>query len=663
MTVPIEVKNRAAKLRELINHHRYQYHVLDKQEISDEALDSLKDELVKLEAEYPELVTPDSPTRRVAGEPLPEFKKVRHQVAQWSFNDAFTEEDIRAFDGRVNKVLARPPDYTSELKIDGFKIVLTYKQGQLVTAATRGNGIIGEDVTANIRTIESIPLRLREPVDAVVEGEIWLGKEAFEALNKDRAARGEATFANPRNVAAGTIRQLDPKMVAARRLDGFIYDIAAANFPLPATQFEELKRLQALGFKVNPHFRQAPNIEAVIDYWQEWQKKRDSLDYKLDGIVVKVNRRADQAALGYTGKAPRFAIAFKFRAEEVTTVVEAIALQVGRTGVVTPVAHLCPVFLDGSTVSRATLHNEDEIKRLDVRVGDTVILRKAGDIIPDIVSVLKEMRTGREKPYRFPKYLEAGGGPIERIPGQVAYRCVNPKSFAQLRRRFYHFVSKLAFDIDGLGPKNVDLLLENNLIAHFADIFTLERGDLLNLPRLAEKSVDNLLAAIKQSRRISLPRFLIALSIEHVGEETAELLAAEFRSIDKISKVAESELEKIEGIGPIVAKAVYHWFRNPENKKLLRALLKRVVVARTNKHQGRSLILSGKTFVLTGTLESLSRDEAKTKIKKLGGKVAGAVSARTDYVVAGAGPGSKYDRAQALGVKILSENEFKKLVK
>ncbi len=683
-----EAQNRVAKLRQLINHHRYQYHVLDKQEISDEALDSLKDELVKLEAQYPDLITADSPTQRVAGQALEQFKKVRHAVAQWSFNDAFTIEDFHAFDERVKKVLGRSDSdasvvasYTAELKIDGFKIVLTYQKGQLVTAATRGDGVVGEDVTMNVRTIESIPLRLNEAADVVVEGEIWLGKRAFAAANKEREKRGEPPFANPRNAAAGTIRQLDPKIVAGRKLDSFIYDIAKigggfasaglAEAKPPPTQFEELQKLQELGFKVNPHFKHCADIEALISFWRQWQAKKDSLDYKVDGVVAKVNSRADQEVLGYTGKAPRFAIAFKFRAEEATTVVEAIALQVGRTGVITPVAHLRPVFIDGSTVSRATLHNEDEIKRLDVRVGDTVILQKAGDVIPDIVKVLKELRPKKSTPFVFPKTLEAcgssadeAGGAIERVPGQVAHRCVNRHSFAQRRRKFYHFAGKHAFDVDGLGQKNIDLLLDNNLIANFADIFTLKRGDLLNLPRFAEKSVDNLLAAIEQSRKVTLPRFIISLSIDHVGEETAELLAQKFGSLEKITSAQELDLEKVEGIGPVVAESVYRWFRQTENKKLVRDLLKQVVVARTvhKKPQGQSLPLAGRTFVLTGMLESMSRDEAKALIKKFGGKVAGSVSSQTDYVVAGTDPGSKFTKAQQLGVKILTEPEFKKLL-
>lgn len=659
-----EAKKRIRKLREVIEHHRYLYHVLDKQEISDEALDSLKYELAQIEEEYPDLITPDSPTQRVAGEPLKEFKKIPHKVPQWSFNDAFTKEDIYNFDARVKRMLASSlgavaPTYVCELKIDGLKVVLTYEKGKLQTAATRGDGKIGEDVTHNIRTIESIPLKLKKEINMIVEGEVWMGKKELERLNKERRKREEPLFANPRNVAAGTIRQLDPKITASRRLEAFIYDIAYSEKGVPDNQFSELEELVKLGFKVNKYFRYCKNIEEVVDYWKEWKNKSQKEDYWIDGIVIKVNEKAYQDALGYTGKAPRFAIAFKFPAEQVTTVVEDIVLQVGRTGVVTPVAHLRPVSVAGSTVSRATLHNEDEIRRLDVRVGDTVIIQKAGDVIPDIVKVLTEMRTGKEKSFIFPKTVEACGGPIERIPGQAAHRCVNKNSSAQLRRKFYHFVGKSAFDIDGCGPKVIDLLMDNNLLSSYDDIFTLKTGDLIDLPRFAEKSVDNLLKAIEERRTIELSRFIVALSIGQVGTETAEDLASNFGSIEALEKASVEELEKIDGVGNIVAQSIHNWFRAEENKKLLVRLLKEVNVKSQKKIRVKNLPLSGKTFVLTGTMESLSRDEAKARIKSLGGEVTGSVSSKTDFVVVGADPGStKYEKARELGVKIIEEKEF-----
>lgn len=667
-----EIEDRLAKLRTVINHHRYLYHVLDREEITPAALDSLKRELADLEKQFPELVTPDSPTQRVAGAPLPGFKKVKHEVTQWSFNDVFTPDELREFDARVARAtLATKPTYTAELKIDGFKIVLTYKQGVLQTAATRGNGLVGEDVTTNVKTIESIPLSLNEPVDVIVEGEIWLAKSEFEKLNQRRQALGEPLFANPRNVAAGTIRQLDPHLVAERHLNSFIYDLVAASFPLPDNQNDELNRLRDLGFKVNSHWTLCSDIEAVINYWAKWQDRAPQEDYGIDGIVVKVNLRATQERLGYTGKAPRFAVAFKFKAEEATTVVEDIILQVGRTGVVTPVAILRPVLLAGSTVSRATLHNEDEIKRLDVRIGDTVIVRKAGDVIPDIVTVLTPLRPKGTTPFTFPTYLEAcgsstdpAGGKIERIKGQVAHRCVNPNSYAQLRRKFYHFVSKIAFDIHGLGRKVVDLLLEEKLIASFPDIFTLKYGDLVSLPRFAPVSAEKLIKAIDESRSISLARLLVALSIPHVGEETAELLANNFRTLDRLLVTPREKLEVITGIGPIVARAVVDWFGDKNHREMLARLREQIKIkAVTVNPNLRPTPAMGKTFVLTGSLSSLTRDAAKSLIKKLGGKVASAVSVKTDYLVAGDNPGSKYDEAEKLGVPILTEAEFLKLLK
>lgn len=667
---PREIVERLQKLKETVEHHRYNYHVLDKEEISIEALDSLKDELKKIEEQYPELLTPDSPSQRVAGEPLPQFNKIPHKIAQWSFNDAFTEEDIRAFDERVRKNLRSAlgkdiqPIYNCELKIDGLKIVIEYENGLLKHAATRGDGKVGEDVTANVKTIESVPLTLAKPISAIVEGEVWLPKKQLERINKEREKNGEVVFANPRNAAAGSIRQLDPKVAASRKLDTFIYDLSLYSEEMPTTQHEELKLLQQLGFKVNKNFTLCKNVEEVISFWKNWEKKSKSQDYQLDGVVVKVNEIEYQEVLGFTGKAPRFAIAFKFAAEQVTTVVEDIRLQIGRTGVLTPVAHLRPVLVAGSVVSRATLHNEDEIKRLDVRVGDTVVIQKAGDVIPDIVKVLTEMRTGKEKEYVFPtRVSECGGdGSIERIPGQVAYRCVNKNSAAQHKRKLYHFVSKHAFDIEHLGPRNIDVLIENSLISDAADIFALERGDLLNLPRFAEKSVDNLLDSIQKAKKISLARFIIGLSIPQVGEETAEDIAKHFQTIEAIRRATLEELEKLEGVGPIVAQSVYSWFADADNKKLVDELLGYVKIEKVTKPITEQT-LAGRTFVLTGTLSTMSRDEAKKAIKDRGGDVSSSVSSQTNFVVAGEEAGSKFDKAQELGVAILSEEEFVKMLK
>ena len=666
--IPKDIQERVNKLRDTINHHRYLYHVLDKEEITQEALDSLKHELKLLEDKYPSLITPDSPTQRVEGKPLTEFNKVVHSVAQWSFNDAFDEEEMRAFDKRVKKNLGEDPSYVAELKIDGVKIILTYEDGILKTAATRGDGKVGEDVTHNVRTIESIPLRLERPLSLVAEGEIWMPKSVFDNLNKERAKRGEELFANPRNIAAGSLRQLDPNITKERSLDSFMYDLSfIEGETLPNTQEDELKLIKELGFKSNPHFKKCLDIEEVIEYWQKWHlptgkgNKALKEDYLIDGVVVKVNEREYQERLGYTGKAPRFGIAFKFPAEQVTTVVEDITLQIGRTGVLTPVALLRPVSVAGSVVSRATLHNEDEIKRLDIRVGDTVVLQKAGDVIPDVVRVVKEMRTGKEKVFKFPTHfpLCGGDGRVERIPGQVAYRCAEKNSYEQQKRKLTYFASRKVFDILGMGPKVVTQLMEAGVISNFDDIFTLERGDLESLPRFAKKSIDNLLGAIQDAKHVTLARFIASLSIPQVGEETAIDLANYFKDAKRFQSARVEELESIEGIGPIVARSIVDWFKDKENKKVFDNLLSHVrIETPLSKNLEASSKLLGKTFVLTGTLSSMSREEAKEKIRTQGGEISSSVSSKTDYVVAGENAGEKLAKAEELGVSVLDEENF-----
>ncbi len=664
LTTEKAAQERLVVLRKTIERHRYLYHVLDQSEISPEALDSLKRELVDIETAYPELVTPDSPSQRVAGEPMKEFQKIRHTVPQWSFNDAFTEEDMHEFDARVKRFLqtaygrAVTPSYTCELKIDGLKVVLTYKNGTLETGATRGDGTVGEDVTSNVRTIESVPLTLAESLSLVVEGEVFMPKHEFDAQNKERAKRGEELFANPRNIAAGSMRQLDPRIAAARKLEIFVYDVAEFGDKTPKTQVAELELLRKLGFKVNSHFKECKDMHAVIAYWKSWQNKKDKQDYWIDGVVVKVNEKEYQDAIGYTGKAPRFGIAFKFPAEQVTTVVEDIQLQVGRTGVVTPVAHLRPVSVAGSVVSRATLHNEDEIARLDVRVGDTVVLQKAGDVIPDIVYVMKEMRTGKEKPFVFPTYVEDCGGPVERIPGQAAYRCVNKNSFAQKRRKFYYFVSKKGFDIDGCGPKVIDALLDAELVGNFDDLFTLTLGDVLSLPRFAEKSAENLITSIDKARTITLGKFLTALSIDHVGEETAHDLADAFGDVKKIRTGTFDDFNAIYGVGEVVARSLADWFADTHHSALLERLLTHVRIQNPEKTAQKKGKLVGKTFVLTGTMPTLGRDEAKARIRAEGGEISESVSAKTTFLVAGENAGSKLAKAKSLGVKIVDEKEL-----
>jgi DNA ligase (NAD+) len=669
--IPKDIRDRVLKLRQAIDTYRYEYHVENNLSISEAALDALKDELVKLEERYPELITPDSPTQRVAGTVAEGFKKVTHKVAQWSFNDAFSEDDIREFDERVRRFYKAEtgknfsPEYTCELKIDGSHLVLEYEDGLLKTGATRGNGRVGEDITENVKRIESVPLRLNEKVNVIVEGEVYMPKSQFERINKEQEKKGEPIFANARNIVAGTIRQLDPRIVAERRLSTFVYDLSMSSEKLPPTQDAELDYLTHLGFKVNKHHKHAKNIDEVIAYWKHWGEAKEREDYLIDGVVVKLSDRQGQGILGYTGKAPRWGIAFKFPAEQVTTVVEDIGLQIGRTGVLTPVAHLRPVVVAGTTVSRATLHNEDEIKRLDVRIGDTVILQKAGDVIPDIVRVLPELRPKDSKPYTFPTHfpLCGGDGRIERVPGQAAHRCVYKNSFEVQKRKLYHFVSKHCFDIERMGPKVVDALLEAGIIAGFDDIFTIEKGDLEVLPRFGEKSIENLLKSIEKSRSVTLGRFIASLSIPQVGEETARDLAAHFGLPKRFAEATFDELEAINGIGPVVAQAVVDWFKDKENRKLYGNLLKHVRVERVQHSMLNNGKFAGKTFVLTGTLPTLEREEASEMIRQAGGKVSSSVSKNTDYVLAGENAGEKLEKAEKLGVKIISEEDFKKLIK
>lgn len=626
-------------------------------------------ELAGIEEQYPAIIAPDSPTQRIAGKPLPGFKKVPHKVAQWSFNDAFTEEDIRAFDARVKRAL-RPqfgdvqPTYTAELKIDGLKVVLEYEKGILQTAATRGDGLIGEDVTHNVRTIESVPLSITRPVTIIAEGEVWMSATQLKKINKERTAQGEALYANPRNVAAGALRQLDPAITASRKLDAFIYDVAQSSEGEPHTQVEELEYLRELGFKVNQEYTHAPDIDAVIDYWNSWKDKGRKQDYWIDGVVVKVNERIYQEALGFTGKAPRFAIAFKFPAEQVTTIVEDIVLQVGRTGVLTPVAHLKPVSVAGTTVSRATLHNEDEITRLDVRIGDTVILQKAGDVIPDIVKTLTELRTGKEKKFKWPTHVpECGGdGRIERVPGTSAWRCVDKNSFGIVRRRFHNFVAKHALNIEGFGPSTIDQLLEKGLVQHFDDLFTLTEGDLLTLEGFADISAKKTVEAIKVASKVGLARLIVGLSIPQVGEETAILLAKHFRSIDSIASASVHALTAIEGIGPIVAREIAGWFKEKQNQKLVERLKHVLTIVAPKRQDAAALPLAGRTYVITGTLESMSRDEAGEVLRALGAHISGSVSKKTTGVIAGESAGSKLDKAESLGVPVLTESDFLRIV-
>ncbi len=667
--IPIKTKKKITALRDEIIRHQDLYHTKDEPEISDEAYDSLVRELIVFEEEYPELKK-ESPVDRVGGGVIESFEKVEHKVRQWSFDNVFSEGELYAWEKRIRRYLEKEITlkdkivYSAEHKIDGLKVILEYKNGKLVRGATRGDGVTGEDVTHNLKAIKSIPLTLSKPINIIAVGEAWMSHKDFEKINKERLKSGEQLFANARNVAAGSLRQLDSSVVAKRKLDTFFYDIdfIEGDIEKPKTQIKELELLKELGFKTNPHYKECASVEDIFAYYKKWVSKKKSLPYEVDGVALKVNNIALQEALGYTAKSPRFGVAFKFPAQQVTTVVEGIVLQIGRTGVLTPVAHLKPVRVAGSQVSRATLHNEDEIKRLDVRIGDSVIIQKAGDVIPDIVSVLVALRTGKERRFIFPTHVSlcGGDGRIERVLGQSAYRCVDRNSFELQKQKFYYFVSKKAFNIEGLGPQIIDRLLDEGLVSSYDDIFTLEEGDISALDRFEETSARNLIQAIKKASKVSLARFLISLSIDQVGEETAHDLANHFYSLKKIQSAQLQELENISGIGNVVAESIYMWFKNSSNRDMLRRLLEHVELIEGVKNKGGKF--SGNTFVLTGSLQELTRDEAHDKIRELGGSVSSSVSKNTDYVVVGLEPGTKYNKAKDLGVKIITEKDFIALI-
>lgn len=659
-----EAKKRIIKIKKQLKEIDHAYYVMDNPIVSDAVRDSLKDELEKLEGKFPEFITSDSPTQRIGGKAVGKFEKYRHKIQKWSFDDLFSFAEVEDFDAKVKRFLGLDQEskleYLCELKIDGLNMSFIYEKGILARGVTRGDGIIGEVVTHNVRTIGSVPLKLDESIDIEVGGEVYMPKKSLEKLNEEQKARGEALFANPRNAAAGTMRQLDPKIAAARDLDAFMWSIyEPMNYGL-STQWEIMKKMEGLGFKVNPHYEKVEDISGVLRYFEVWQKKRHKLPYEIDGVVVKVNNLELQERLGRTAKHVRWAAAYKFPAEQATTVVEDIEVQVGRTGVLTPVAHLRPVPLAGSIVKRATLHNQDEIDRLDVRIGDTVILQKAGDIIPDIVQTLPRMRNGKEKKFRMPDRCPVCDSPVKQKEGEVAYYCGNKSCYAQQIERLSHFVSKAAFDIGGLGPKIIEQLQKEDLIKTPADLFALTEEDLRPLERFAEKSAQNLIQAINDKKNIALPRFIYALGIRHVGEETAIALAERFGDLEKIKRAGLEELQETEDIGLKVAESIKGWFADKHNQELLGDFSKNgVKVIKAEKKASGSL--AGSVFVLTGELDGLSRDEAKELIRKSGGSVSSSVSKKTDYVVVGDNPGSKYDKAKELGIRILDKEEFLRL--
>lgn len=662
-----DAKKRIDKLREAIDEYRYAYHVLNKSVISDSALDSLKHELFKLEKEFPDLVTPDSPTQRVSGKPLPQFKKVGHKTPMLSMEDVFSPEELAEWEARIKKLLpSRKFDYYAEIKMDGLAVSLIYRDGLFFRGSTRGDGRTGEDVTQNLKTVEAIPLRLRAAKgvslsgEIEIRGEVYMSKKSFEEINKEQVKKGEEKFANPRNAAAGAIRQLDPAITASRKLSFYGYAIPT---DLGQKTHEEAHGIiYKLGVPVNPLNKKVRNLEEVNQYHKKIMKRRDHLPYWTDGVVVVVDEERDFERLGVVGKAPRGMIAYKFPAEQVTTKVKDVRWQVGRTGVVTPVAVMDPVFVAGTTVQHATLHNLDEIERLGLKIGDTVILEKAGDVIPKIVQVLPKLRTGHESAIHAPKKCPVCGAELRRREGEVAITCPNKSCPAKDFSALVHFVGKRAFDMVGLGPKQIEAFMDKGLVSVPADLFKLKKSDLVDLERFGEKSAENIVSSIQSRKSISLPRFILAMGILHVGDETAVDLARYFENLPRFREANLEDLKNISGIGEVVAESVHGWLKEAKNQKMINELLDagvRVEPVHHSKHQP----LKGKTIVFTGEMESMSRDAAKEKVRELGGDPAESVSKQTDLVVAGPGAGSKLARAKKLGIKIVDEKEFLKMVK
>ncbi len=657
--VPPEAAGRAEEMRLELARHELLYYVENRPEITDAQFDLLLRELVALEEKYPELARSDSLTRRVGGRPAESFATVEHATPMLSLENAYAWQEAEAWLARATRLLGEPPGaYVAELKIDGLSIALRYEEGRLVRGATRGDGVRGEDVTENVRTIRSIPLQIPETGTIEVRGEIFYTKTAFMKVNADREAEGQPLFANPRNAAAGTMRLLDSRITARRRLDAWLYGIGGAA-SLPASQTKTLARLRELGFPVNPHSRRCESLEEVRKFLEEWEGKRHELDFETDGVVIKVDDRALQERLGSTAKSPRWALAYKFPAEEKTTRVLDITVQVGRTGVLTPVAHLDPVLLAGTTVRRATLHNYEDLARKDVRVGDTVVVEKGGDVIPKVVRVLTDARPSRAHPFAMPSRCPVCGDPVSREPDEVATRCVNPSCPAVVREALRHFCSRRAMDIEGLGEKLVDQLVTAGLLTDVASIYALRAEDLLALERWGEKSAANLVAEIEASRENDLSRLLFGLGIRHVGEKAARILARRFQTLDSLASASELELQRADEVGPNTAAALIAWFSHPRHRELTDSLRAHGVNF-TSREEAPPPDgpLFGKTVVLTGALAGVPRDEAAARLEAAGARVAGSVSKKTDYVVAGDAAGSKLERARSLGVRVVTWDEM-----
>lgn len=676
-----EAKRRIEKLRAEIDHHRYLYHVLDRQEISDAANDSLKHELAEFERQFPDLVTEDSPTQRVGGEPRAEFREVTHRSPMLSLEDAFTEDELRAWEERNRRFLRGSrgttfradksgAGYMCELKIDGLAVTLRYEDGLLARGATRGDGRVGEDVTANLKTIEAIPLRLRgdAPKELEVRGEVYLTKGAFGALNRAQKRAGRKLYANPRNVAAGSVRQLDPRVTAGRDLRFFAYDIAfygeprRTSGPRFAQHHKEHEALRGWGFPTNPHAEVAANLGAVERYHRAWQRRRDRLPYEVDGIVVLVDENARFERLGVVGKAPRGAIAYKFAARQATTVVEDVLVQVGRTGALTPVAVLRPVPLGGTTVSRATLHNEQEVHRKDVRVGDTVIIQRAGDVIPAVVEVLRRLRPPRARVFRMPARCPMCGSPVVKAEDGAIHRCTNRSCAARTERAIRHFVSRAAADIEGVGPKLIRKLLSVGLIRDAADLYALREAEVAALERYAEKSAANIIASIAARKRLPLGRFLYALGIRHVGSITAMDLANALRSLASLRRASFAAINAVEGVGEVVARSVADYFADPQTDRLLEKFRRGGLAVVNPPRSGRGP-LTGKRVVVTGSVPDLTREEAWEAIRRLGGKASDSVGRHTNLLVVGQAAGSKLQKAAALKIPTMDADEFVRLVR
>jgi len=662
-------------LREKIRHHEYRYYVLDDPEISDAEFDRLMNELKKVEAEHPELITPDSPTQRVGGKPREGFVKVPHSVPMLSLDNAYSEDELRSWERRVHELSGRKDiEYVCELKLDGMSLALRYEGGKLARGITRGDGSTGEDVTSNVRTVRSVPLsvpsdKLKKagiPADFEVRGEMLMPLESFRKMNEEREKHGLSLFANPRNATAGTVRQLEPSITAQRRLDFFAYILIANSVPGDArptsAQWDTLNALDSAGFKVNPRRALASNFDEVWNFIGEWEEKRESLPYEIDGVVIKVNSTAMQRQLGFTGKAPRWAIAFKYAARGGITQIEDILIQVGRTGKLTPVAALKPVPIGGTTVSRATLHNMDEIERLGVKIGDWVEVERGGDVIPKVTKVIddKDHPRGR-KLFHMPEKCPVCGGHVVRAEGEADHRCVNQKCPAKLRESILHFASRGVMNIDGMGDALVNQLTDRKIVKDVADIYQLTKADLLKLERMGEKSAENVLREIQNSKKLPLERVIYGLGIRFVGERTAQFLAEHFGEMSAIEKAGEEELQQVEEVGPRIAKSIVEFFAEPKNRELVEELRAAGLTMRGKKKE-RGTKLAGKTFVLTGTLPTYSRDEARKMIEDAGGKVTGSVSKKTDYVVAGADAGSKLDKSKELGVTVIDEEAMRELL-